>query len=127
MADRKCPWPSSPEHMVSPWLGPSWPTWLVPGLCNNKKAETKLIFKFIVKITLVKTINFTVPSNCPDKALPEQPDSGALLTVSWATEKTSWPNSEIWVAVYGSSDPTQSLGRMKKPRLESGHLGSLDR
>ena len=37
------------EYMVGPWLGPSWPrhmasTWLVPGLCNNKKAETKLIF-----------------------------------------------------------------------------------
>ena len=40
----------------------------------------------------------TVPGNFPDKALPEQQDSGALLTVSWAAEKTSWPRSEPWVA-----------------------------
>ena len=26
--------------------------------------------------------------------------SGALLTVSWAAEKTSWPSSEPWVAAY---------------------------
>ena len=69
---------------------------------------------------------FTLPGNFPDKALPEQQDSGALLTVSWAAEKTSWPNSEQ-VTVCGPSDPAQSLGEIKKPGLEPGHLGSLDR
>ena len=42
----------------------------------------------------------TILGNFPDKALPEQQNSGALLTVSWAAEKTSWPNSEPWVAGY---------------------------
>ena len=32
---------------------------------------------------------FTVPANFPDKALPEQQNPGALLTVSGAAEKTS--------------------------------------
>ena len=55
---------------------------------------------FNFKMLLFKNVNFTVPGNFPDKALPQQQDSGALLTVSWATEKTSWPNSEPWVASY---------------------------
>ena len=63
---------------------------------------------------LVKMLIFTVPGNFPDKALPEQQNSGALLTVSWAAEKTSWPNSEPWVTVFGHSVPSLSLGRMVK-------------
>ena len=49
---------------------------------------------------LVKMLIVTILGNFPDKALPEQQNSGALLTVSWAAEKTSWPNSEPWVAGY---------------------------
>ena len=72
---------------------------------------------------------FTAPGNFPDKALPEQQNSGALLTVSWAAEKTSWPNSEPWVAGYSlwALCPLTFTGQNGgTPGLKPGHLGSLD-
>ena len=64
---------------------------------------------------LVKMLIFTVPGNFPDKALPEQQDSGALLTVSWAAEKKppGLTLSPGWQdTVFGHSVPSLTLGRM---------------